>query len=83
MPIYEYDCPAGHRLEKFFTTFSEAEKHEDKTKCAEHNRTARRVQSVPLPGHFYGDPAGYDRPSPTKRYSTKLATQKGNEHSAG
>lgn len=89
MPIHEYRCPQGHVTEKIFPTFGQAEREKHKPIWCPVCRLggaskARLVEfSVPLPAHFYGDPAGYAKPSPTKRFSYKLAAQKGNEGSAG
>lgn len=85
MPYYEYECPVHGRITKFFATFTEAEPYIDKVRCSQNDDgqgscdyEAERVVSVPLPAHFYGNPEGYYKPSPAKRYSTKLVTQKGN-----
>jgi putative FmdB family regulatory protein len=43
----------------------------------------RILYSKTLAPHFYGNPVGYDKPSPTKRFSTKLATSRGNKDSMG
>lgn len=81
---YEYQCPEGHLIEKFFKSFSEAAPEEDKTTCLEHGVTAERIMSTPLAAHLYGDPEGYHKPSPTKRFNTKTVSKKdGNKHSAG
>jgi hypothetical protein len=42
------------------------------------------VPEVPLPAMFYGNPEGYFKPSATKRYNTKVVSQKeGNSSAAG
>jgi len=85
MPIYEYECPEGHQTTQVFKTFDEAAPHTEAMPCKEDGCTlfALRKWSVPMPGHFYGNPEGYYKPSPTKRTSYKLAAASGNEGSAG
>jgi hypothetical protein len=90
MPIHEYRCTAGHKFEKMFLTFSAAEEAESKEVSCEAKMScyakARRVdfEAPPLPAHFYGNPDGYHKPSPTKRHSTKLVSAKdGNKNSVG
>lgn len=78
MPIYEYDCPVGHHSTKLYTTFKEAEPFIDSAQCSECGVEAKRVQSVPFEAHFYGNPDGYYKPSPSKRFSTKLVNSNGN-----
>lgn len=90
MPYYEYVCPVHGEITKFFPTFSGAEAHINKTNCnvesdgTECGEDSVRIMSVPLPAHFYGNPDGYHKPSPTKRHSNKLVSQKtGNASSIG
>lgn len=86
MPIHEYKCSKGHVTEQLLLSFPEAErvKHKPIT-CTVCGREAELQEfSVPQPGHFYGNPDGYYKPSPTKRFSTKLVSQKeGNKSSIG
>ena len=85
MPIYEYQCREGHVTEKFYTTFSEAEKDGDKPKtCKVCRRSAKRIVSAPLPGMFFGNPEGYGKPSTLKRHNTKVVSAKeGNSSAVG
>jgi hypothetical protein len=85
LPIFEYECSAGHITEKLFLTFGAAEKEKsDPIPCKACGESAELKEfSVPRPAMFLGNPDGYHRPSPTKRYSTKLATEKGNATSIG
>lgn len=86
MPFYEYLCDNGmnqHVITKFFKTFSEAEPFIDEIQCGGHCIFAKRIPSL---GSFalYGDPEGYHKPSPTKRFTTKTVSQKeGNKNSIG
>lgn len=83
MPIHEFQCPHGHVTERLFMTFTEAE-GVHYIECSDCQIDAYRIDSVPAPGIFLGNPDGYHKPSPTKRYSTKLVSQNdGNKHSAG
>ena len=80
---YEYRCPEGHEFEIFFRSFSEAEPHESSAMC-QCGEEAQRIPSTPLEAHLYGNPAGYSKPSPTKRHSTKLVSAlTGNKSSVG
>lgn len=83
MPFYEYQCSCGERFTKFFTTISAGAEHIAKTQCTVCTLKAPRVMSTPLQAHLYGDPTGYHNPSPTKRFSTKLASEHGNANSFG
>lgn len=83
MPILEYQCSEGHITEKLFLTFAAAE-GQDCVECEECGQEADMVPSVPFPAMFFGSPDGYHKPSPRKRYSTKLVSQKdGNKHAIG
>lgn len=83
MPIKEFRCDeCGTITEKFFRSFSAAE-GVDQVNCPRCVGRARLIFSVPLPAMFYGNPDGYHKPSATKRYSTKLVAQKGNDAAAG
>jgi putative FmdB family regulatory protein len=88
---YEYECTTcKKRFEKFFRSFSEAQPHEKITDCPHCGvktvdkdgrkinlfEPAKRVPSVPLGFALYGDPAGYSKPSTTKRWSTKTYSRK-------
>ncbi len=75
MPFHEFKCPEGHVTEKFFKSFSAAEGVEtiDCTVCS---ASANRIVSAPLGFGFYGDPAGYHKPSALKRFNTKTASKK-------
>jgi hypothetical protein len=80
MPLHQFQCEDNHITEKLFRTFAAAEGVSEVV-CTECGQTAQRIASVPFPGHFYGE--GFYRPSPTKRYNTKLVSQKdGNKHSS-
>lgn len=87
MPFYEYLCTADvedHVVEKFFTTFSSAQADIDETICPTHGCIAKRIPSQPFQALLLGNPDGYHRPSPTKRFTTKTVSQKdGNKYSAG
>ncbi len=82
MPILEYECPNGHRSEVFYKTFSEADEYETVVceSCLEEPYsticTAKLVYSRPLGFGLYGNPAGYDKPSATKRFSNKTISMK-------
>lgn len=82
MPIHQYRCPEGHITERFFKTFAAAD-DVTITFCEHCEGVGERIISTPLPAMFYGNPDGYHKPSATKRYNTKLVTQKGNAHAAG
>lgn len=80
---YEYRCANHHEFELFFKSFSAAEPHEKETKC-DCGEVAKRVPSLSLEAHLYGNPSGYSKPSPTKRYSTKLVSKlTGNKSAVG
>jgi len=81
MPFYQYRCPQHHEFEVFYPTFSEASFNESSALC-DCGETAQRVPSLPLEAHLYGNPAGYHKPSPTKRHSTKLVHSAGNMNSS-
>jgi hypothetical protein len=94
MPFHVYECSAGHRTERFFKTISEGELYDMIIcdACGDESLPgggkkyvlAKKVPSAPLGFGLYGSPEGYDKPSPTKRYSTKLVSRKeGNASSAG
>jgi hypothetical protein len=82
MPYHNFVCDKNHDTEKLFLSFKAAEGVEE-IDCVVCGRPAKRVLSVPFPAHFYGNPDGFYKPSPTKRYSYKLAAEKGNANSAG
>lgn len=82
MPFHEFACKNEHVTTKLFLSFASAEGVEE-IPCEECGEPANRVMSVPFPAHLYGNPDGFYKPSPTKRYSYKLATEKGNADSAG
>jgi hypothetical protein len=76
---YEYRCPEGHLTEKFFHTISEGAAS-DILVCPICEGTAVKIISAPLGFGLYGDPVGYDKPTTTKRWSTKtFFKDKGNE----
>lgn len=80
MPFHEYQCEAGHVTEKFFKSFAAAEGVEE-IDCTVCSAKAKRIISQILGFALYGDPAGYHKPSPTKRHSTKLVSSKiGNKY---
>lgn len=79
--IFEYECAKKHRTEKIFLKFGV---ETPTIVCPNCGGTAQRLEfSVPAPGMFFGDPGGYYKPSPRKRFSNKLAAQKGNSGSTG
>lgn len=78
MPIIEYKCAEGHVTEVFYRTISAAEGR-DQASCGTCLEQAARIISTPLPAHLYGDPAGYHKPSPSKRFSNKLTSKEGNK----
>lgn len=82
MPIYEYETESGEHFEIFFKSFKEAEPFIDIAPSPTTGELGKRVVSIPLEPHLYGDPAGYHKPSPTKRYSTKLVSRKEGNASA-
>lgn len=86
MPFLEFECPNGHVTEHFYKTIS-AGASMDYVICMEcginNNVMAKKTPSRPLGFGLYGDPAGYDKPSTTRRYSTKTSEKHGNSNSAG
>ena len=78
----EYQCENGHVSERFFRSISAAAEVQA-VQCDECGMNADKIISAPLGFALYGNPAGFDKPSPTKRFSTKLATSWGNKDSAG
>ena len=83
MPILEFQCALGHTTEKLFRSFVAAA-GATFIQCGECENEAELIASVPYAAHLHGSPEGYYKPSPSKRYSTKLVSQKdGNKHSAG
>lgn len=89
MPTLEYRCQLGHVTEKFFKSISEGEKAAVVV-CAECSlrpgsaEFADKIFSVPMEAMLYGDPAGYGKPSATKRHSTKTVSAKtGNQSATG
>jgi hypothetical protein len=87
MPFLEFECPQGHVVEYFCRSISEGERLTQVVcgECMTDPPTmAKKIISMPLPAHLYGDPQGWSRPSPTKRHSTKLVSKKtGNESAVG
>jgi hypothetical protein len=77
LPYYEYQCGEGHVTERLFKTFQAAEGI-DWVVCATCAGTADRVLSVPFPAHFHGNPDGFYKPSPQKRFSYSKMTERGN-----
>lgn len=84
MPIYSHICDDGHETEVFYLTFRAAEGAVRIVPCKTCGKPARKQDfSVPAPGQFFGNPDGYYKPSPRKRFSNKLVSQKeGNKHSS-
>jgi predicted nucleic acid-binding Zn ribbon protein len=77
MPFYEYVCEKNsHHFERFFKTFGAAEEHSETTIC-DCGSTAQRIASVILGVALYGNPDGFEHPSPTKRWSTSHVNQVG------
>lgn len=85
MPMYEYFCTVcSEKFTNFYKTFSEAEEGESCGLCPKCGMVAPRIVSLPLAPHLLGSPEGYHKPSPTKRHSHKLASEKdGNKYSNG
>lgn len=83
MPVYEYRCPkCGKLTERFYTSFASAS-NASSVAC-QCGALSLRVPSVPLKPHLYGRPDGYHHPSPTKRFSTKVASEiDGNKYTDG
>jgi len=92
MAIIEFKCECGNEFTKilqFHELTTDGDPNgpvndvltRDCTVCGQ--PTKRVVFSVPLEAHFYGDPAGYHKPSPTKRHSYKLSDKSGNKDSMG
>lgn len=80
MPYYEYACATcGAEVERFFRTIKEGEKF-PVVQCAVCGKDSVRKASLPMPPHLYGRPDGYNKPSPLKRHSTKLASAEGNHN---
>lgn len=80
MPIHTFKCSTGHKTEKIFLTFAEAQKT-NHIYCPTCRTIASKVEfEVPYPAHFHGNPSGYHKPSPTKRESYKLINKHGNDH---
>jgi putative FmdB family regulatory protein len=83
MPILEFQCKNCAKVtERIIQRFKDAEET-TQIVCPDCGGTAPKIISTPLPAHFYGSPDGYANPSPTKRHSYKLSTEKGNKHSGG
>ena len=83
MPIIEFRCTqCNYTFDKLFW-FPEVkdEMYEACPRCGKD--TPRILFSRTLEPHFYGNPDGYSAPSPTKRYSTKLVAQSGNDSAVG
>lgn len=80
---FEYKCPTGHITEKFFRSISAADAGKaEPINCTVCGAKAELVEfSTTLAPHLYGE--GFYHGSATKRHSWKLATEKGNKHSAG
>lgn len=84
MPIHEYKCVQGHTFEKLFLTFKAAEEQEVQI-CPQCRGTSKRLEfSTPYPALLLGNPEGYYKPSPTKRFSyKKVSSIEGNNCSGG
>lgn len=84
MPMLEYECQrCGHRTERFFRSISDGEEIVT-VHCEDCNDLAQKVPSIPLQAHLYGNPDGYHKPSPTKRFNTKTVSQiQGNSSAIG
>jgi putative FmdB family regulatory protein len=84
MPLFDFTCQqCGCTTEFLIQSFKEAEQTEE-VMCPDCGGRALKQIGVPFPAHFYGNPDGYYKPSPTKRHSYKLADKdKGNKHSGG
>jgi hypothetical protein len=79
---YEYRCEDGHVTEQFFRSISAgAGVQSVQCNCG---KIALRIMSVPLGFGLYGNPAGYYKPSPTKRTSNKVVSGlTGNKNAVG
>lgn len=83
MPFMEYKCSNGHVTERFFKNIRTAEECHY-IECEQCGQRADKIFSVPLGFGLYGDPAGYEKPSVTKRFSTKTVSKKeGNSAAIG
>jgi hypothetical protein len=82
VPYHNFVCENDHETEKLFLSFKAAEGVET-IDCETCGRPAERILSVPFQPLCFGNPEGYGKPAASKRYSYKLATQKGNADSAG
>lgn len=82
---YEYYCDdCKVTFEKFFSGFAAAEKFIEAAECTVCKQLSNRVMSAPLGFGLYGNPEGYDKPSPTKRFNTKTVSQiTGNKNAVG
>lgn len=78
----EYRCADGHVTERFFTSISAAAAV-PVVQCVQCQQPASKIFSAPLGFGLYGNPVGYDKPSATKRHSTKLVTATGNKNAVG
>lgn len=85
MPVLEYACPAGHTKDILYKTFSDAAEAVPEIVCPTCGDVASRVLFPrTLEPHFYGNPDGFHKPSPTLRYNTKTVSKTdGNKYSAG
>jgi hypothetical protein len=83
MPLLEFKCSNEHVTEEFFKTISAGERAEWVV-CPQCGERSSKIFSTPLGFGLYGDPAGYDKPSATKRHSTKTVSKlSGNDSAVG
>lgn len=84
MPSYQYVCDTCNtEFTEFYRSFASAAEFIAKAPCVACNAESHRVQSVPFAALLFGNPEGYNKPAASKRFSTKLAAQSGNEWSGG
>lgn len=86
MPTYEFHCNPCNETREIFMSMKEADQREydGSIVCDTCMRPISRVPVVPLQSHLYGDPSGYHKPSPLKRFNTKTVSQKrGNNGAIG
>lgn len=81
MPIWSYHCiKCDVKFEEIFLTFKDAEENSQFAKCPKCGKKVQRDEFALPAQHlsFFGSPAGYSKPAPSKRHSTKLMSKKGN-----
>lgn len=65
MPICEFLCAKGHKIEKIILSMAAAEKTNSiNCHCGE---KAYKQLSIPFPAHLHGSPEGWYKPSPAAK----------------